>query len=205
MEFTICRQTSCTLGQGLPGEMRPDVLEEKSGIVWNSRIVGKVFYNFEILHLDSQYIHNFRHITSPEEAFKAICTHISDACDKNGIIKPIISVFPARQPNGQDPFRVWNSQLISYAGYASPNDPNIIIGDAGNLQFTQFCEFLGWKGKGGRFDVLPIVLSGPDGLPVFFEYPEDLILDVKIRYNCLLLWTYILIFFFFFEFFFLPN
>ena len=109
-------------------------------------------------------------------------------------------MFPARQPNGQDPFRVWNSQLISYAGYASPNDPNIIIGDAGNLQFTQFCEFLGWKGKGGRFDVLPIVLSGPDGLPVFFEYPEDLILDVKIRYNCLLLWTYILIFFF--EFFF---
>lgn len=45
---------SCTLGQGLPGEMHPDVLEEKSGIVWNSRIVGKVFYNFEILHLDSQ-------------------------------------------------------------------------------------------------------------------------------------------------------
>ena len=29
----------------------------------------------------------------------------------------MISVFPERQPNGKDIVRIWNGQLISYAGF----------------------------------------------------------------------------------------
>ncbi len=41
---------------------------------------------------------------------------------------------------------------------------------------------LGWKGKGGRFDMLPLVLSGPDGAPVWFEIPEDITMIIKIKH-----------------------
>ena len=44
--------------------------------------------------------------------------------------------------------QIWNVQLISYAGYKSEHDQNVIVGDPGNVSFTQFCQTLGWKGKG---------------------------------------------------------
>ena len=48
--------------------------------------------------------------------FKEICIHIKESSN-NGIIIPMISVFPERQPNGKDIVRIWNGQLISYAGF----------------------------------------------------------------------------------------
>ena len=67
--------------------------------------------------------------------FKEICVHIKESSN-NGIIIPMITVFPERQPNGKDIVRVWNPQLISYACYTT-DDPKAVIGDRGNLQFTQ--------------------------------------------------------------------
>ena len=49
---------------------------------------------------------------------------------------------------GKDVLQIWNVQLISYAGYKSEYDQNVIVGDPGNVSFTQFCQTLGWKGKG---------------------------------------------------------
>ena len=49
---------------------------------------------------------------------------------------------------GKDVLQIWNVQLISYAGYKSEHDQNVIVGDPGNVSFTQFCQTLGWKGKG---------------------------------------------------------
>ena len=65
----------------------------------------------------------------------------------------MISVFPQRKPSGKDVVRIWNSQVISYAGYQSSQDPKVIIGDRGNVTFTQFCQSLGWKGKEGKLYV----------------------------------------------------
>ena len=47
--------------------------------------------------------------------------------------------------------------------------------------FLQFCERLGWKDKGGMFDVLPLVLSD-DGVPKMYNIPEDVILEVPINH-----------------------
>lgn len=45
-----------------------------------------------------------------------------------------ITVFPQRS-DGKHDFRVWNSQLIRYAGYQMPN--GTIRGDPASLEFTQ--------------------------------------------------------------------
>ena len=78
--------------------------------------------------------------------------------------------------------RIWNSQFIQYAGYLSPQNPVKVIGDPANVDFTQFCQSIGWKGNGGKFDVLPLVLSGLDGVPRYFDIPSEIALTVKISH-----------------------
>ena len=46
----------------------------------------------------------------------------------------------------------------------------------------QICEKLGWKGKGGRFDVLPWILQANGEDPDFYDVPEELVLEVKITH-----------------------
>ena len=46
------------------------------------------------------------------------------------------------------------------------------------LRLLQFCESLGWRGKGTSFDFLPILLSGADGEPRYYDLPEHLCMKV---------------------------
>lgn len=41
---------------------------------------------------------------------------------------------------------------------------------------------LGWRGKGTRFDVLPLVLSANGDDPDYFEIPSELIVEVPITH-----------------------
>ena len=45
-----------------------------------------------------------------------------------------ITVFPPRKEDGHD-FRVWNSQLLKYAGYQMPDGS--IQGDPSSVEFTK--------------------------------------------------------------------
>ncbi|XP_030892752.1 nitric oxide synthase, brain, partial [Leptonychotes weddellii] len=47
-----------------------------------------------------------------------------------------ITIFPQRT-DGKHDFRVWNSQLIRYAGYKQPD--GTILGDPANVEFTEVC------------------------------------------------------------------
>lgn len=47
-----------------------------------------------------------------------------------------ITVFQQRT-DGRHDFRVWNLQLISYAGYKQPD--GTILGDPMNVEFTDVC------------------------------------------------------------------
>ena len=73
-----------------------------------------------------------RHVQDVEQMFKELCIHIKEGSN-GGIIVPLISIFPARNPDGTDPLRIWNKQLLSYAGY---KDGDNVIGDRINLSFT---------------------------------------------------------------------
>ncbi|XP_020029612.2 nitric oxide synthase, inducible isoform X1 [Castor canadensis] len=119
-----------------------------------------------------------RSCTTAQEMFEHICRHLHYATN-SGSIRSAITVFPQRS-DGKHDFRVWNTQLIRYAGYQMPD--GTIRGDPANLEFTQLCIDLGWKPRYGRFDVLPLVLQANGRDPELFEIPPDLVLEVPMEH-----------------------
>ena len=75
-----------------------------------------------------------REMTDLEECFGKICQHIIYSTNE-GNIKPAITVFPERVPGQPDKVRVWNGQIIMFAGYEQ--DDGCIIGDPVSLDFTK--------------------------------------------------------------------
>jgi nitric-oxide synthase len=103
----------------------------------------------------------------------------SDAGDgtQGGAIRPVISIFAPAEP-GKPFARVWNDQLIRYAGYRATD--GTITGDPSQQEFTAAMEAMGWRGKGSPFDILPLAIEVP-GRPVqLYELPEHAILEVPL-------------------------
>lgn len=119
-----------------------------------------------------------RDCTTAHGMYNYICNHIKYATNK-GNLRSAITIFPQRT-DGKHDYRVWNSQLIRYAGYKQPDGH--ILGDPANVEFTEICMQLGWKAPKGRFDVLPLLLQANGNDPELFEIPEDLILEVPITH-----------------------
>ncbi|XP_033173190.1 nitric oxide synthase isoform X2 [Drosophila mauritiana] len=90
-----------------------------------------------------------------------------------------ITIFPQRTDAKHD-YRIWNNQLISYAGYKQADGK--IIGDPMNVEFTEVCTKLGWKSKGSEWDILPLVVSANGHDPDYFDYPPELILEVPLTH-----------------------
>ncbi|NXR46173.1 NOS2 protein, partial [Hippolais icterina] len=119
-----------------------------------------------------------RDCKTAKEMFEHLCCHIQYSTN-NGNIRSAITVFPQRT-DGQHDFRVWNSQLIRYAGYPMPDGS--VLGDPATVEFTQLCIELGWKPKYGRFDVLPLVLQANGQDPEIFEIPPEIVLQVPMEH-----------------------
>ncbi|KAG1651693.1 Nitric oxide synthase, salivary gland [Nymphon striatum] len=119
-----------------------------------------------------------RNVTNARQMFDALCNHIKYATNK-GNIRSAMTVFPPRT-DGKHDYRVWNGQLLMYGGYKQPD--GTIIGDRANVEFTELCQKLGWKGPGKKWDILPLVLSANGEDPEVFDIPEDLVMRVKIQH-----------------------
>ncbi|CAF0772283.1 unnamed protein product [Brachionus calyciflorus] len=119
-----------------------------------------------------------RYVTTTRGIFEAICNHLKYATNK-GNIRSAITIFRQRIDQGHD-FRIWNSQMISYAGYLMEN--NTVIGDRAQIELTQICIKLGWKPKYTDFDILPLVLQANGQDPELFEIPYELVLEVNIQH-----------------------
>uniref|UniRef100_A0A8C4UX77 Nitric oxide synthase 3 n=1 Tax=Falco tinnunculus TaxID=100819 RepID=A0A8C4UX77_FALTI len=113
--------------------------------------------------------------------FSFLCTHIQYATNR-GNIRSAITIFPQRMP-GRGDFRIWNTQLIRYAGYRQPDGS--VQGDPANVDITELCIQHGWSPGGGRFDVLPLLLQGPDEPPELFPLPPELVLEVPLQHPTL--------------------
>ena len=87
-----------------------------------------------------------------------------------GNIQPAITIFRERRP-GENDLRVWNKLIIGFAGYKQEEDGSI-VGDPSSVELTKVAESLGWRGPGGRFDILPWILSGEDGKPKLYHIPQ---------------------------------
>ncbi|MDI2588487.1 nitric oxide synthase oxygenase [Psychrobacillus sp. NEAU-3TGS] len=148
-------------------EQTLDELSYGAKMAWrnSNKCIGRLFW--QSLHvLDKRDLH------TEESIFEALLAHIEYATN-NGRIRPTITVFSAQD------IRIWNHQLIRYAGYETENG---IIGDPDSVKFTRVCENLGWKGNNGPFDVLPLVIQVKDNPPKLFEIPTTSVLEVPIRH-----------------------
>uniref|UniRef100_A0A670KIF4 Nitric oxide synthase n=1 Tax=Podarcis muralis TaxID=64176 RepID=A0A670KIF4_PODMU len=134
-----------------------------------SRCLGRIQWN-------KLQVFDARDCASAQEMFTSLCTHINYATNR-GNLRSAITIFPNRIA-GRGDFRVWNQQLIRYAGYAQPD--GTILGDPANVDFTEVCIQYGWRPPRGRFDILPLLLQAPDEDPEIFPLPGELVLEVPI-------------------------
>lgn len=131
----------------------------------SNKCIGRLFWQ-SLNVIDKRDLH------TEEEIFQALLGHIQFATNE-GRIRPTITIF-----SPQD-IRIWNHQLIRYAGYETEKG---IIGDPDSIAFTKKCQELGWKGNNERFDVLPLVIQTKNNQPKLFEIPKEYILEVPIRH-----------------------
>ena len=157
------------------GTYRHTTQELASGckIAWRNtpRCLGKFYWKALV-------VRDMRHLPTTGEIFDALVEHLEQATN-GGRIRLMITVFTPEQ-DGQPPIRIWNSQLLQYAGYRQPD--GTVIGDPATADFTRAVEALGWTGRGTPFDVLPIVLQRGGEPPTVYQLPSGAVLEVPITH-----------------------
>jgi len=136
-------------------------------VAWrnSNKCIGRLFWQ-------SLHVVDARGLSHEEDIFNALLKHIQYATN-DGKIRPTITIFaPGR-------VRIWNHQLIRYAGYETESG---IVGDSHSVAFTKVCESLGWQGERTAFDVLPLVVQVDDREPQVFIIPDEYVLEVPIRH-----------------------
>jgi nitric-oxide synthase len=146
-------------------------LQQGARMAWrnSNKCIGRLFW-------DKLYVLDKRKLSTEEEICKALFEHIHYATNGGKII-PTISIF--KQSIQEQQVRIWNHQLIRYAGYETTEG---VTGDPDSLSFTKVCQELGWVGKGSNFDVLPIVIQIGNSQPCFFDIPKEIVMEVPITH-----------------------
>ncbi|MBB4145940.1 nitric oxide synthase oxygenase [Rhizobium rhizoryzae] len=145
-----------------------DELTFGARLAWRNsvRCVGRMFWR-------SLTVFDARDAKTPQEIFDAILSHI-DWGTNGGDLRAAITIFRAGEPQ----IRILNSQLLLYAGYQQPD--GTVLGDPKNLAITELAQSLGWRGRGTRFDILPLLIRIGDREPEIFEIPPEKVLEVEI-------------------------
>jgi len=151
-----------------------DEVASGAKVAWrnSTRCIGR-------LHWQSLIVRDRRHLATAEDLFHALVEHLRVAT-RGGKIQPTITVFAPQAPE-QEGIRLWNAQLIRYAGYQ--HSDGTIVGDPQQVAFTKAVRRMGWTGgTQGPFDVLPLVIHMPGHLPQLFDLPSDVVLEVPLRH-----------------------
>jgi nitric-oxide synthase len=123
-------------------------------------------------------IRDRRQTSASEEVAAETFAHLRETTN-GGKIRSMITVFAPGVPGRPVP-QIVNSQILRYAGYASPASE--VIGDPQNIALTELAARLGWAGKGGRFDLLPLIVTGPGGQERAYPVPPDAVLEVPVSH-----------------------
>lgn len=152
-----------------------DALESMARLAWrnNARCIGRLFW--ESLHLFDE-----RAAGSPDEVFEACVRHLEYASN-GGRIRPAVTVFASADP-GEKGIRLWNTQLIRYAGYRASDGS--VLGDPHQVAFTARLMEMGWQPPRdcSAFDVLPLVVDFPGHQVRWFDLPKRAVLEVPISH-----------------------
>lgn len=132
----------------------------------NNRCIGRLFWQ-QLQLIDA------RSATTAVEVEAALLHHI-EAGTNGGAIRPTITVFePGR-------VRIWNEQLIRYAGYIVDGKQ---IGDPLSNDITKLCQRLGWQSNKTDFDVLPLLFQVDEHSPLCMrDIPSPLVKEVTITH-----------------------
>lgn len=141
-------------------------LEHGARMAWrnSNRCIGRLFWR-------SLKVFDERETQRTDDVVNALYRHIQYATN-GGKVRPTITVLSSQ-------VRVWNHQLIRYAGY---DTGHTIMGDPHSVPFTRVCEALGWQGRNGPFDVLPLVIQVAQESPRWYPIPDELALQVPIEH-----------------------
>jgi nitric oxide synthase oxygenase domain/subunit len=96
------------------------------------------------LHWQSLVVRDCRALRSAEEIFSALIEHVRLSTG-TGKVVPMITIF-APEHSDQRPVRIWNRQLIDYAGYRRSDGS--ILGDPLNVRFSEVVA--NWAGFATR-------------------------------------------------------
>jgi nitric-oxide synthase len=97
-----------------------------------------------------------------------------------GQVRPLVTVFAPDTPTTPGP-KVWNDQLVRYAGHRSEEE---VLGDRRYAEFTDAVCRMGWQppAERGRFDRLPLVVETQHEGPQLFDVPADAAVDVPLHH-----------------------
>jgi nitric-oxide synthase len=144
-------------------------------VAWrnNERCIGRLYWH-------SLQVRDLRTVSDAGRVAAHCFDHLRLA-HNGGKIRPMISVFAPETPYRPAP-RIWNEQLIRYAGHALPDGR--VLGDPRYLAFTRSVIGHGWSppSSPGAFDVLPLVVETVEEGPQLFELPIASIHEVPLRH-----------------------
>lgn len=151
---------------------KPFELTQGAKMAWrnSNRCIGRLLW-------DTLHVFDARDVSTAEDAYNKLIKHINFATN-DGKIQPTITIFAPRK-DGKDPIRIWNHQLIRYAGY---DDDDNVIGDSTSIKLTKMCERMGWQGNKTSFDILPLVIQELGKKPKLFKIPNKIVKEVPITH-----------------------
>ena len=139
----------------------------------NARCIGRLYWN-------SLQVRDLRDVVAATEVAEQCRRHLRMAGNE-GRIRPVISIFAPDAPGRRGP-RIWNEQLIRYAGYRRTDGS--VLGDPRYLPFTERVRELGWTppARPGAFDVLPLVIDTDRGRAAAVPLPAEDVLEVTLSH-----------------------
>jgi nitric-oxide synthase len=147
-------------------------LEFGARVAWrnSSRCIGRLYWK-------SLKVRDRREVSSAADIAAECADHLR-AATNHGRVRPVITVF-APDTAAQSGPRIWNEQLVRYAGYQQPDGS--VRGEPGSTELTNLARALGWVTDGqGRFDVLPLLISTADERPQVFDVPAGAVTEVHL-------------------------
>jgi nitric-oxide synthase len=169
------RHSAMTSTGNPPTGLSFEELEAMAQLAWrnNHRCIGRLFWQ-SLECLDE------RAAACADEVFEACVRHLRHSTN-GGRIRNTVTVFhPAER--GDRGIRIWNRQLIRYAGYRLENGS--VLGDPEQVGMTAKVMEMGWRSPEQKspFDVLPLVIEYPGEKPRWYELPEDAVLQIEITH-----------------------
>lgn len=144
-------------------------------VAWrnSARCIGRLYWQ-------SLQVRDLRHLNDPADIAQESVGHLR-AATRGGKIRSTMTVFAPDAPGRPGP-RIRNDQLVRYAGHRNPD--GTVTGDPGQADFTDHVVGMGWPRPqpAGRFDVLPLLITGPDGRSRLFDVPPDAVHEVPLRH-----------------------